>query len=75
MGMVLATAEMLKNDNVRQTGETTGTNYNEAISAFKEVIPNLSKIVEQRKKRMQQHQHLMGGKVYMMPSRTPAIVM
>eukprot|EP00957_Ditylum_brightwellii_P003522 266877-Ditylum_brightwellii.AAC.1 len=31
MGMVLATAEMLKNDNVNQTGETTGTNYNEAI--------------------------------------------
>jgi hypothetical protein len=50
MGMVLATAEMLKNDNISQTGETTGTNYNEAISALKEVIPNLSKIAEQRKK-------------------------
>eukprot|EP00957_Ditylum_brightwellii_P040192 3041003-Ditylum_brightwellii.AAC.1 len=36
MGMVLATAEMLKNDDVRQTGETTGANYNEAISALKE---------------------------------------
>ena len=50
MGMVLATAEMLKNDDVRQTMETTGTNYNEAISALKKVIPNSSKIAEQRKK-------------------------
>eukprot|EP00957_Ditylum_brightwellii_P017296 1302982-Ditylum_brightwellii.AAC.1 len=36
MGMVLATADMLKNDNVRQTGETTGTNYDEAIAALKQ---------------------------------------
>eukprot|EP00957_Ditylum_brightwellii_P009512 718046-Ditylum_brightwellii.AAC.1 len=50
MGMVLATAEMLKNDDVRQKEETTGTNYNKAILALKEVIPNLSKIAEQRKK-------------------------
>eukprot|EP00957_Ditylum_brightwellii_P127070 9687539-Ditylum_brightwellii.AAC.1 len=50
MGMVLATAEMLKNDDIRQTGETTGTNYTEAISAVQEVIPNLSNIAEQRKK-------------------------
>eukprot|EP00957_Ditylum_brightwellii_P054776 4151065-Ditylum_brightwellii.AAC.1 len=34
--MVLATAEMLKHDYVRQRGETTGTNSNEAISASKE---------------------------------------
>eukprot|EP00957_Ditylum_brightwellii_P163341 12437389-Ditylum_brightwellii.AAC.1 len=53
MGMVLVTAEMLKNSYVRQTGETTGTNYNEAISALKQVIPNLSKIAEQRKKILQ----------------------
>ena len=50
VGMVLATAEMLENDDVSQTGETTRTNYNDAISALKEVIPNLSKVAEQRKK-------------------------
>eukprot|EP00957_Ditylum_brightwellii_P050473 3827704-Ditylum_brightwellii.AAC.1 len=50
MGMVLATAEMLKNDYVRQTGEMTGTNYNEAITALKQVISNLVKISDQRKK-------------------------
>eukprot|EP00957_Ditylum_brightwellii_P112734 8594040-Ditylum_brightwellii.AAC.1 len=50
MGMVLVTADMLKNDNGRQTGETTGTNYNDAISALKQVIPNLSKISDQKKK-------------------------
>eukprot|EP00957_Ditylum_brightwellii_P042058 3185799-Ditylum_brightwellii.AAC.1 len=50
IGMVLATAEMLKNDDVKQTMETTGHNYNEAISALKEVIPNLSSIAEQRMK-------------------------
>eukprot|EP00957_Ditylum_brightwellii_P093006 7081172-Ditylum_brightwellii.AAC.2 len=50
MGMVLTRAEMLNNDIVRQTGETTGTNYYEAISAFKQVIPHLNKITEKRKK-------------------------
>ena len=50
MGMVLATAEMLKNDDVTQYMETTGTNYNEAISALDQVITNLSKISDQRKK-------------------------
>eukprot|EP00957_Ditylum_brightwellii_P071827 5459357-Ditylum_brightwellii.AAC.1 len=38
MGMGMARAEMLSIDIVRQTGETKGTNYNEAISAFKQVI-------------------------------------
>jgi hypothetical protein len=50
MGMVFATSEMLKHNYARQTGETTGANYNEAISALKEVIPNLNNIAEQRKK-------------------------
>eukprot|EP00957_Ditylum_brightwellii_P060929 4625524-Ditylum_brightwellii.AAC.1 len=50
MGMVLATTEKLKSDDIRQTDETTGTNYNEAISALKEVITNLSNIAEQQKK-------------------------
>eukprot|EP00957_Ditylum_brightwellii_P170554 12983030-Ditylum_brightwellii.AAC.1 len=50
MGMILATAEMLKHNYVMQTIETTGTNYNEAKSALKGVIPHLSKIAEQRKK-------------------------
>eukprot|EP00957_Ditylum_brightwellii_P197182 15022994-Ditylum_brightwellii.AAC.1 len=48
--MVLVKAEMLKHDDVRQTGETTGTNYNEAIPVLKEVIPNVSSIAKQRKK-------------------------
>eukprot|EP00957_Ditylum_brightwellii_P131135 10001815-Ditylum_brightwellii.AAC.1 len=50
MGMVLASADMLKNDNVRQSGETAGTNYNEAITALEQVIPNSNNITEQRKK-------------------------
>ena len=50
MGIILATAEMLKHDDVRQTGETSRTNYNEAISALKEVIQHLNNIAEQRKK-------------------------
>eukprot|EP00957_Ditylum_brightwellii_P132460 10101187-Ditylum_brightwellii.AAC.1 len=33
--------------------ETPGTNYNEAISVLKEVILNLSKITEQRKKALE----------------------
>eukprot|EP00957_Ditylum_brightwellii_P085584 6510011-Ditylum_brightwellii.AAC.1 len=41
---------MLKNDYVSQTRETTGANYNEAISALEQVIPNLSEISDQRKK-------------------------
>eukprot|EP00957_Ditylum_brightwellii_P006461 489863-Ditylum_brightwellii.AAC.1 len=49
MGMVLATAEMLKHNCASKTGETTGPNYNEAISALKDMIPKLSKISEQRK--------------------------
>eukprot|EP00957_Ditylum_brightwellii_P127191 9697959-Ditylum_brightwellii.AAC.1 len=48
--MVWARAEMLNNDIVRQPGEKTGTIYNEAISAFEQVIPHLNKITEQRKK-------------------------
>eukprot|EP00957_Ditylum_brightwellii_P063165 4794736-Ditylum_brightwellii.AAC.1 len=52
MGMVLATAEAHKSDNVSQTGETTGTDYNEAISALNKVIPNLMSIAEQRKKEL-----------------------
>eukprot|EP00957_Ditylum_brightwellii_P075446 5734059-Ditylum_brightwellii.AAC.1 len=55
--------------------ETTGTNCNAAISALKQTIPNLSKISDQRKKRMQQQQHLMGRQAYLRPSRTPSIVM
>eukprot|EP00957_Ditylum_brightwellii_P210669 15365242-Ditylum_brightwellii.AAC.1 len=150
LGIVLATAEMLKNDD-RQTGETRGTICNEVIFALKEVTSNLSNITEQRekvlkvlnmdaskswgdevlvwcnavqtkpseelgingrylpfivnkkeedfnspivstshhftakssigeefsfeRKRMQHHNHLMGRKVYMMLSRTPAVVM
>eukprot|EP00957_Ditylum_brightwellii_P082736 6290726-Ditylum_brightwellii.AAC.1 len=50
MEMVLTRAEMLDNDIVRQTGETTETNQNEDISAFKQVIPHLNKIAEQREK-------------------------
>eukprot|EP00957_Ditylum_brightwellii_P070490 5355731-Ditylum_brightwellii.AAC.1 len=50
MGMVLARAQKLNNDIVRQTGETMRTNYNEAIPAFKQVIPHLNKIAEQREK-------------------------
>ena len=49
MGMVLATSEMLKNNHMKQTMETARTTYNEAILALKEVIPNLSKISDQRK--------------------------
>eukprot|EP00957_Ditylum_brightwellii_P165165 12575198-Ditylum_brightwellii.AAC.1 len=48
--MVLARAEMINTGIVRQTGETMGTNYKEAISAFRQVIPYLNKIAEQREK-------------------------
>eukprot|EP00957_Ditylum_brightwellii_P200957 15318159-Ditylum_brightwellii.AAC.1 len=48
MGIVLATTEMLNIDIVRKTGEITGTNYNEAILAFEQVILHLNKIAEQR---------------------------
>eukprot|EP00957_Ditylum_brightwellii_P118572 9042888-Ditylum_brightwellii.AAC.1 len=50
MGMVLARAKIINNDIIRQPGETTGTNYNEAIVAFKQVILHLNKIAEQREK-------------------------
>eukprot|EP00957_Ditylum_brightwellii_P158317 12051051-Ditylum_brightwellii.AAC.2 len=50
MGVVLAAAEMLKNDYVRQAGEASGTNYNEAIAALKQVMPNFNNISYQRKK-------------------------
>eukprot|EP00957_Ditylum_brightwellii_P014039 1058811-Ditylum_brightwellii.AAC.1 len=47
---VWARAEMLNIDIVRQTGEVTGNNYNEVTLAFKQVIPYLNKIAEQREK-------------------------
>eukprot|EP00957_Ditylum_brightwellii_P182572 13907388-Ditylum_brightwellii.AAC.1 len=48
MRIVLEEAEILNTDIVRQTGETTGTNYNGTILTFKQVIPHLNKIAEQR---------------------------
>eukprot|EP00957_Ditylum_brightwellii_P129705 9894350-Ditylum_brightwellii.AAC.1 len=48
MGMVLARAEMLNIDIVSQPGENIGTNHNDAILAFNQVITHLNKIVEQR---------------------------
>eukprot|EP00957_Ditylum_brightwellii_P191726 14595591-Ditylum_brightwellii.AAC.1 len=50
MGIVLVRAEMLNTDIVKQIGETMETNYKEAITAFKQVIPCLNKIAEQREK-------------------------
>eukprot|EP00957_Ditylum_brightwellii_P094266 7176881-Ditylum_brightwellii.AAC.1 len=50
MGVVLAKAEMLDISIVKQIEETLEMNYNEAISAFKQVIPYLNKIVEQMEK-------------------------
>eukprot|EP00957_Ditylum_brightwellii_P049933 3784900-Ditylum_brightwellii.AAC.1 len=50
MGMLLEREEMINIDIVRQAGETIGINYNEAILAFKHVIPHLNKIADQREK-------------------------
>eukprot|EP00957_Ditylum_brightwellii_P014368 1081377-Ditylum_brightwellii.AAC.1 len=50
MGMVLARSKICDNYIVRQTEETSGPNYKEAISAFKQIMPHLNKIVEQREK-------------------------
>eukprot|EP00957_Ditylum_brightwellii_P142349 10844976-Ditylum_brightwellii.AAC.1 len=50
IGMISARTEMLGIVIIRQTEDTTGTNYNEAILAFKEVIPHMKKIAEQREK-------------------------
>eukprot|EP00957_Ditylum_brightwellii_P007127 540782-Ditylum_brightwellii.AAC.1 len=50
MGLVLAIAEMVNIDTGGQSGKSTGTNYNEAIFAFKQVIPHLNNITEHREK-------------------------
>eukprot|EP00957_Ditylum_brightwellii_P109319 8339082-Ditylum_brightwellii.AAC.1 len=50
MGMVLDKAELYNEYIGIGTGETTGTNYNEAIKAFNQVIQHLDNIAEQREK-------------------------
>eukprot|EP00957_Ditylum_brightwellii_P099093 7547206-Ditylum_brightwellii.AAC.1 len=48
--MVLCKAELYNEDIKIGTGETTGTNYNEAINSFNQVISHQDKIAEQREK-------------------------